>query len=125
MLLLADPHHQVGEAVEEGDVLRVGDAVLGEHPARPGQDVLLQHLVLLVALLHLVLLRHQQLVLVLLQALVVALCVLRSNSLFREDLLLGQQSVLEAGLKGGQLSLEGSDSLEGFVVGRIVLLHPF
>lgn len=125
MLLLADPHHQVGEAVEEGDVLRVGDAVLREHPARPGQDVLLQHLVLLVALLHLVLLRHQQLVLVLLQALVVALCVLRSHSLLREDLLLGQQSVLEAGLKGGQLSLEGSDSLESFVVGRIVLLHSF
>ena len=125
MLLLADPHHQVGEAVEEGDVLRVGDAVLREHPARPGKDVLLQHLVLLVALLHLVLLRHQQLVLVLLQALVIALRVLRSNSLLREDLLLSQQSVLEAGLKGGQLSLEGSDSLESFVVGRIVLLHSF
>lgn len=125
MLLLADPHHQVGEAVEEGDVLRVGDAVLREHLARPGQDVLLQHLVLLVALLHLVLLRHQQLVLVLLQALVVALRVLRSHSLLREDLLLGEQSVLEAGLEGGQLSLKGSDSLEGFVVGRIVLLHPF
>ena len=90
MLLLADPHHQVGEAVEEGDVLRVGDAVLGEHPARPGKDVLLQHLVLLVALLHLVLLRHQQLVLVLLQALIVALRVLRSHSLLREDLLLGE-----------------------------------
>jgi hypothetical protein len=103
----------------------VGDAVLREHPARPGQDVLLQHLVLLVALLHLVLLRHQQLVLVLLQALVVALCVLRSHSLLRENLLFGQQSVLEAGLKGGKLSLEGSDSLEGFVIGRIVLLHPF
>jgi hypothetical protein len=125
VLLLADPHHQVGEAVEEGDILGMGDAVLREHPARPGQDVFLQHLVLLVALLHLVLLRHQQLVIVLLQALVVALRVLRSNSLLGEDLLLGQQSVLEAGLEGSQLSLEGSDSFEGFVVGRIVLLHPF
>lgn len=56
MLLLPDPHHQVGQAVEEGDVLSMGNSILREHPARPGQDVLPQDLVLLVALLHLVLL---------------------------------------------------------------------
>lgn len=46
-----------------------------------------------------------------------------SHSLLRENFLLRQQSVLEAGLEGGQLGLEGSDSLVSFVVGRIMLFH--
>ena len=109
--MLADPDHEVGEAVEEVVVLTLVDVELREHPRAPAEDVLAQHLVLLFACLQLLLLGHQQLVLVSLEALVVAFPVLLGAALARQDLVLGDEAVVEAVLEVAQLGLEGVDPL--------------
>ena len=121
--MLADPDHEVGEAVEEVVVLALVDVELGEHPRAPAEDVLAQDLVLLVACLQLLLLGHQQLVLVSLEALVVAFPVLLGAALARQDLVLGDEAVVEAVLEVAQLGLEGVDPFERVIVEFVVFLH--
>lgn len=120
---MADSDDQVGEAIEEVVVLTLVYVELSEHPGAPAEDVFAEDFVLLVAGLQFLLLGHKQLVPVSLQTLVVPFAELFGTALTGQDLVFGDEAVVETILEVAQLRLERIDSFEGIIVQLIVFFH--